>query len=113
MVGSAISMASAISTSSSAMSFHSRHRHGGKRGKSRLVATSNLYQKAIDSESHLSAEKYSSIEVRSMGTRAVDIQFGNNSGSNNRREFEDDILPEHAADAVSMMAIYYLLIMSI
>jgi len=101
-----MSMASAVSNANSSVSFHSRHRHAGKKGRSRLVGRADLYQNAIDSEeSYLTGGQYSSIEIKTIGARAVDIQFRKNCGL---REVDDDILPEHAADAVSIIAKCYL-----
>jgi len=82
------------SASVNSRTFRSVQRHGGRRGRSRLIARSDLYQKAIDSESYIPGQKYG-IEVTSSGNVHYSIDAGSAIGT------VDDILPEHAADAVS------------
>jgi hypothetical protein len=84
------------SVSMNSRTYRSVQRHGGRRGRSRLIARSDLYQKAIDSESCVPGQQYG-IEVNSNGNvhYSAGIDAGSGIGT------VDDILPEHAADAVS------------
>jgi len=79
-------------------------RHGGRRGRSRLIARSDLYQKALESESYIPVQKYG-IEVSSSGGLHYSLETGSVI------ETVDDILPEHAADAVSNVYFGNLLIL--
>jgi len=83
-----MSKMSAASSASkkSTISFHKR------KGKSRIVARADFYQRAIESESYLPVEQY---------TRdGRYVRRGLEDGSISK-ETVDDIRPEDAADAVS------------
>lgn len=82
----------------SAMSFHSRHnRH--KRGKSRIVSRTDLYQRAMESEAYIPVEKY---KIDASTRKRVEIEDNSSNFESGLKDPVDDILPEHAADAVSL-----------